>query len=95
MVADPIAVMKSLGACRRSRPVTRSMRGVRILLWHGWILEGSGSNVVTARTAEVFRAAGHASDAADAARAALDLFERKGNELAIASTRAFLKALET
>lgn len=32
---------------------------MRILLWHGWILEGSGSNVVTARTAEVFRAAGH------------------------------------
>jgi len=32
---------------------------VRILIWHGWLLEGSGSNVVTARTAEVFRASGH------------------------------------
>jgi glycosyltransferase involved in cell wall biosynthesis len=32
---------------------------VRILIWHGWLLEGSGSNVATARTAEVFRAAGH------------------------------------
>jgi glycosyltransferase involved in cell wall biosynthesis len=32
---------------------------VRILIWHGWLLEGSGSNVVTARTSEVFRAAGH------------------------------------
>jgi glycosyltransferase involved in cell wall biosynthesis len=32
---------------------------VRILLWHGWLLEGSGSNVVTAKLAETFRAAGH------------------------------------
>ena len=32
---------------------------MRILLWHGWLLEGSGSNVATARTAEVFRAQGH------------------------------------
>jgi glycosyltransferase involved in cell wall biosynthesis len=32
---------------------------VRILLWHGWLLEGSGSNVATARVAEVFRDAGH------------------------------------
>ena len=32
---------------------------MRILIWHGWLLEGSGSNVVTARTSEVFRAAGH------------------------------------
>jgi glycosyltransferase involved in cell wall biosynthesis len=32
---------------------------VRILIWHGWLLEGSGSNVVTARTAEAWRAAGH------------------------------------
>jgi glycosyltransferase involved in cell wall biosynthesis len=28
-------------------------------MWHGWLLEGSGSNVATARTAESFRAAGH------------------------------------
>jgi glycosyltransferase involved in cell wall biosynthesis len=32
---------------------------VRILLWHGWLLEGSGSNVYTARVAEVLRAEGH------------------------------------
>ncbi len=32
---------------------------MRILLWHGWLLEGSGSNVATARVAEVYRAAGH------------------------------------
>ncbi|MGH2636066.1 MAG: glycosyltransferase [Actinomycetota bacterium] len=32
---------------------------MRILLWHGWLLEGSGSNVYTARVAEVFRAQGH------------------------------------
>jgi glycosyltransferase involved in cell wall biosynthesis len=32
---------------------------MRILLWHGWLLEGSGSNVGTARVAEVLRAAGH------------------------------------
>src|SRR4029453_5675457 len=27
--------------------------------WHGWLLEGSGSNVATARVAEHYRAAGH------------------------------------
>jgi glycosyltransferase involved in cell wall biosynthesis len=32
---------------------------VRILVWHGWLLEGSGSNVATARVAEVWRRAGH------------------------------------
>src|SRR5436190_10143521 len=32
---------------------------VRILLWHGWLLAGSGSNVVTARVAEVYRQQGH------------------------------------
>jgi glycosyltransferase involved in cell wall biosynthesis len=32
---------------------------VRIVIWHGWLLEGSGSNVVTARTAERLRASGH------------------------------------
>jgi glycosyltransferase involved in cell wall biosynthesis len=35
------------------------MRLVRILVWHGWLLEGSGSNVATARIVEVWRAAGH------------------------------------
>jgi len=28
-------------------------------VWHGWLLEGSGSNVATARVVEVWRAAGH------------------------------------
>ena len=32
---------------------------MRILIWHGWLLEGSGSNVATARTARAWRAAGH------------------------------------
>ncbi|HEX9311291.1 MAG TPA: glycosyltransferase [Actinomycetota bacterium] len=32
---------------------------MRILLWHGWLLEGSGSNVYTARLAEVLRRRGH------------------------------------
>jgi glycosyltransferase involved in cell wall biosynthesis len=34
-------------------------RRMRVLLWHGWLLEGSGSNVYTARVAEVLAAAGH------------------------------------
>lgn len=32
---------------------------MRICLWHGWLLEGTGSNVYTARTAEAMRQAGH------------------------------------
>ncbi len=32
---------------------------MRLVLWHGWLLEGSGSNVYTARLAEALRAAGH------------------------------------
>jgi glycosyltransferase involved in cell wall biosynthesis len=32
---------------------------MRIVLWHGWLLEGSGSNIATARVAEVLRSAGH------------------------------------
>ncbi len=32
---------------------------MRIALWHGWLLEGSGSNVYTARVAEVLRSRGH------------------------------------
>lgn len=39
--------------------VGHSILGVRILVWHGWLLEGSGSNVATARTVERFRDAGH------------------------------------
>ncbi|HSL12382.1 MAG TPA: glycosyltransferase [Actinomycetota bacterium] len=32
---------------------------MRVLLWHGWLLEGSGTNVFTARVAEALRAGGH------------------------------------
>ena len=32
---------------------------MRIALWHGWLLEGSGSNVAIARIAEILRASGH------------------------------------
>jgi glycosyltransferase involved in cell wall biosynthesis len=32
---------------------------VRILLWHGWLLDGSGSNVAAARLAEAWRREGH------------------------------------
>jgi glycosyltransferase involved in cell wall biosynthesis len=32
---------------------------VRVLYWHGWLLEGTGSNVYSARVAAVWRRAGH------------------------------------
>jgi glycosyltransferase involved in cell wall biosynthesis len=32
---------------------------MRVLLWHGWLLDGSGSNVYTARVAEVLAREGH------------------------------------
>src|SRR5918999_632398 len=32
---------------------------MRILIWHGWLLEGSGSNVYSARVTELFRRQGH------------------------------------
>jgi glycosyltransferase involved in cell wall biosynthesis len=32
---------------------------MRILIWHGWLLEGSGSNVVAARLAQEWRRRGH------------------------------------
>lgn len=32
---------------------------MRVLIWHGWLLEGSGSNVYTARLAEMLAAEGH------------------------------------
>jgi len=32
---------------------------MRILLWHGWLLEGAGSNIYTARVAQELAAAGH------------------------------------
>jgi glycosyltransferase involved in cell wall biosynthesis len=37
----------------------RAGDGMRILLWHGWLLSGTGSNVASARVAEAMRAAGH------------------------------------
>jgi glycosyltransferase involved in cell wall biosynthesis len=32
---------------------------VRILLWHGWLLEGTGSNIYTAMVSEAWRDGGH------------------------------------
>ena len=32
---------------------------MRVLVWHGWLLEGSGSNVATAKVAEILRRMGH------------------------------------
>ena len=32
---------------------------MRVLLWHGWLLEGTGSNIYTARVAEELARAGH------------------------------------
>ncbi|HEV8421636.1 MAG TPA: glycosyltransferase [Actinomycetota bacterium] len=32
---------------------------MRVLVWHGWLLEGSGSNVYTARVTDVLRRWGH------------------------------------
>ena len=32
---------------------------MRILLWHGWLLSGTGSNIYAARTAKVYRDQGH------------------------------------
>jgi glycosyltransferase involved in cell wall biosynthesis len=32
---------------------------MRILLWHGWLLQGTGSNVYTAKVSEVWRKQGH------------------------------------
>jgi hypothetical protein len=43
--------------------------------------------------AEVLRTAGQTEEASDATRTALGFFERKGNELAIASAQAFLRTL--
>ncbi len=36
-----------------------AMPAKRILLWHGWLLEGTGSNVYTAKVAEMWRSQGH------------------------------------
>ncbi len=32
---------------------------MRVLIWHGWLLEGSGSNVLAAKVTESLRGAGH------------------------------------
>ena len=32
---------------------------MRVLAWHGWLLDGTGSNVYTAKVAEVWRRSGH------------------------------------
>jgi glycosyltransferase involved in cell wall biosynthesis len=32
---------------------------MRVLLWHGWLLEGTGANIYAARVAEVWRRTGH------------------------------------
>jgi glycosyltransferase involved in cell wall biosynthesis len=32
---------------------------VRVLIWHGWLLEGSGSNIAAANITEVLRRSGH------------------------------------
>lgn len=32
---------------------------MRVLLWHGWLLEGTGANIYAARVAEAWRRAGH------------------------------------
>jgi glycosyltransferase involved in cell wall biosynthesis len=32
---------------------------MRILLWHGWLLEGTGSNIYTAKVSEAWRRRGH------------------------------------
>ncbi|HEX2090132.1 MAG TPA: glycosyltransferase, partial [Actinomycetota bacterium] len=32
---------------------------MRILLWHGWLLDGSGSNVYTAKVAKIWKRQGH------------------------------------
>ncbi|HWC32277.1 MAG TPA: glycosyltransferase, partial [Actinomycetota bacterium] len=32
---------------------------MRVLVWHGWLLDGTGSNVYTAKVAEVWRRSGH------------------------------------
>ena len=42
-----------------ARPALGLSCGVRILLWHGYLLTGSGSNVYTANVAREWRAAGH------------------------------------
>ncbi|HEV3473828.1 MAG TPA: glycosyltransferase [Actinomycetota bacterium] len=41
------------------RRYDRPVKAMRILLWHGWLLEGTGSNIYTSKVAEVWRRQGH------------------------------------
>src|SRR6266498_2637858 len=50
-----VAVRRIIGAISSTRRDPR----MRVLLWHGWLLEGTGSNVYTARVAEGLAADGH------------------------------------
>src|SRR5918997_1639638 len=47
------------GQCRRAPCPRTKVSAVRILLWHGYLLTGSGSNVYTANIARAWRDAGH------------------------------------
>jgi glycosyltransferase involved in cell wall biosynthesis len=44
---------------RRYDTAVKMADRLRILVWHGWLLEGTGSNVYTAKVAEVWRRQGH------------------------------------
>jgi glycosyltransferase involved in cell wall biosynthesis len=41
------------------RRYDRTVKQMRILLWHGWLLEGTGSNIYAAKIAEVWARQGH------------------------------------
>src|SRR5687768_9464677 len=49
----------SCGPSRDSLVTPGYLASVRILLWHGYLLTGSGSNVYTANVGREWRAAGH------------------------------------
>jgi glycosyltransferase involved in cell wall biosynthesis len=54
--------ISGIGSAILVPPASRSVylvRVVNVLLWHGWVLDGAGSNVYTARVAEVYRRQGH------------------------------------
>lgn len=57
----------------RSFGLQRYLAAVRILLWHGYLLTGSGSNVYTANVAREWRAEGHDVVVMCQERAAADL----------------------
>jgi len=41
------------------RRYDRAVKPMRILLWHGWLLEGTGSNIYAAKVAEAWARQGH------------------------------------